>query len=66
MSVLVGHITAGGFSRNPEPARLPRTVVWLLQNAALGVTHKPEPLRLSMYLEKSSASKTRSVERLVQ
>jgi len=66
MSVLVGHIAAGGFSRNPEPARLPGAMVWLLQNRALGVTHQPEPPHLSMYLEKSSASETRSVERVVQ
>lgn len=66
MSLLVGHITASGFSRNTEPARLLRAVVWLLQNMALGVTQKPEPLHLSMYLEKFSASRARSVERLVQ
>lgn len=58
MSVLVGHITAGGFSRSREPACLSGALVWLLQNKALGVTRQPEPLHLSMYLEKFNASKT--------
>lgn len=43
MSALIGHITAGGFSGNPQPARWPGAVLWLLQNTARAGTHKPEP-----------------------
>lgn len=43
MSALIGHITAGGFSQNPQPARWPGAILWLLQNTAQAEAHKPEP-----------------------